>query len=215
MQFEIKLSALRAARTHAAEKDIRSYLNGICFDFRAGRIYATDGHRLFICNGYKADHDSVIVPADTIDAALKQFTGTYGRGKRNGDYVVGMTVDGDAVTIETPCGMVSGKLRDGKFPDVSRVVPRYARSIALSGFNAQYLADASDALAIYRNISAKRNFGVSIHSRGNEPAIVTDGKDGALVIVMPMRTDAAGTPQNALQWFHDTPEASGMASAAA
>jgi DNA polymerase-3 subunit beta len=215
MRFTANLSAIRAARTHAAEKDVRYYLNGVCFDFRAGRIYATDGHRLFICNGYKADHDSVIVPADTIDAALKQFTGEYGRGKRNGDAVVVMTLDGDAVTIETPCGMVSGKLLSGKFPDVGYVVPRDAGPIALSGFNARYLADASDALAIYRNIPAKRNFGVSIHSRGNESAVITDGRDGALVIVMPMRTDAAGTPQNALQWFHDTPEASGMASAAA
>jgi DNA polymerase-3 subunit beta len=215
MEFEIKLSALRAARTHAAEKDIRYYLNGVCFDFRAGRIYATDGHRLFICNGYKADHDSVIVPADTIDAALKQFTGTYGRGKAAGESPVRISAIDGLITIETPTGFVSGKALEGKFPDVSRVVPRDAGDLKLSGFNARYLSDASDALAIYRNIPAKRNFGVSIHSRGNEAAIVTDGRDGALVIVMPMRTDAAGTPQNALQWFHDTPEVSGMESAAA
>lgn len=215
MRFTANLSAIRAARTHAAEKDIRSYLNGVCFDLRAGRIYATDGHRLFVCDGHKADHDAVIVSAGTIDAALKQFTGEHGRGKRNGDAVVVMTLDGDTVTIDTPCGMVSGKVLDGKFPDVSCVVPRDAGDIKLSGFNARYLADAAEALAIYRNIPAKRNFGVSIHSRGNESAVITDGRDGALVIVMPMRTDAVGTPQNALQWFHDTPEVSGMESAAA
>lgn len=215
MRFTANLSAIRAARTHAAEKDIRSYLNGICFDLRAGRIYATDGHRLFVCNGHQFDHDAVMVSADTIDAALKQFTGEYGRGKRNGDTVVAMTVDGDTVTIETPCGMVSGKVLDGKFPDVARVVPRDAGSIVLSGFNGRYIADAADALAIYRNIPAKQKAGVSIHSRGNESAVITDGRDGALVIVMPMRTDAAGTPQAALNWFHDTPEVSGLESAAA
>lgn len=215
--FTVSLSAIRAARTHVAtDKDLRFYLRGICFDFRKGRIYATDGHRLFTCDGPKADHDDVIVPTDTLDAALKQFTGDYGRGKHLGESEVRLSVDGRTITIETPTGFVSGSAHDAKFPDVFRVVPQNVGACEASGFNGRYLADAADALCIYRNIPAKKNIGVLVHSRGKDSAIVTDGRDGALVIVMPMRLeDGQGTAQRALEWFHDAPSVSGMASAAA
>jgi hypothetical protein len=215
--FTAPLSALRAARTHVAtDKDVRFYLRGVCFNFRAGRIYATDGHRLFVCTGPKADHDNVIIPTETLDAAFKQFTGDYGRGKLLGSADVSLSVDGRTITVETPVGFLSGSAIDGTFPDVSRVVPKDAGPCITSGFNGRYLADASEALAIYHNAPAKANRGVLVHSRGTESAIITDGKDGALVIVMPMRgEDGLGTAQRALEWFHDAPAVSGMASAAA
>lgn len=216
LNFTIALSSLRAARTHSAKDDLRRYLNGICFDFRAGRIYSTDGHRLFVCTGFKADHDSVIVSNDTLDAVFKQFTGDYGRGKSLGQFEVSFSVDGNTITIETPIGLITGSALEGTFPNVSRVVPKEAGTIQTSGFNGRYLADASDALAIYRNIPAKKNTGVIVHSRGTESAIITNGRDGALVIVMPMRIeDGQGNAQSALDWFHDAPAVSGMASAAA
>lgn len=215
--FTASLSALRAARTHVAnEKDVRFYLRGVCFDFRAGRIYSTDGHRLFVCTGPKADHDNVIVPTETLDAAFKQFTGEYGRGKHNGTAEVSFSVDGRTITIETPLGFLAGTAIDGVFPDVRRVVPSQAGQSVTSGFNGRYLADASEALSIYRNVAAKQKHGVIVHSRGTDSAIVTDGRDGALVVVMPMRIESGqGTAQSALDWFHDTAAVSGLQSAAA
>ena len=214
--FTASLSALRAARTHSAKEDLRRYLNGVCFDFRAGRIYSTDGHRLFVCTGPKADHDNVIVSNDTLDAMFKQFTGDYGRGKMLGQFEVPFSVDGNTITIETPIGFISGSALEGTFPNVSRVVPKEAGAIQTSGFNGRYLADASEALSIYRNVAAKKNHGVIVHSRGTDSAIITDGRDGAFVVVMPMRIeDGQGNAQSALDWFHDTPAVSGMASVAA
>lgn len=190
------LSVLRAARTHAAEKDIRSYLCGVYFDTKAGKIVATDGHRLFCANarGVKRDVDPVIVPNELIDAALKQFTGDYARGKLEGAADVFVTVDGRSITIATPTGQVSGLALDGRYPDWRRVVPtgedgvlEYAPAVC----NYQYIADACDAIVTARNKTKKAAYehGIRVHYRGEFSAIVTDGGADVLVIVMPMRHD--------------------------
>jgi len=91
----VSLATLRAARTHTAEKDVRYYLQGVYLDTAAGKVVATDGHRLFAANarGVKSNYPAVIIPNETIDAALKQFTGEYARGKSLGAVDVTVTVD--------------------------------------------------------------------------------------------------------------------------
>ena len=191
----VSLATLRAARTHAAEKDVRYYLQGVYLDTAAGKVVATDGHRLFAANarGVKSNYPAVIVPNETIDAALKQFTGEYARGKSLGAVDVTITIDETRVTIGTPTGSVTGKAIDGRFPEWRRVVPTpdAVGEHVPAVLNTQYLADACEALSIARNLSKKAagQHAIRIHMRGEFPTIVTDNTIGVLALVMPMRND--------------------------
>jgi len=191
----VSLATLRAARTHTAEKDVRYYLQGVYLDTAAGKVVATDGHRLFAANarGVKSNYPAVIVPNETIDAALKQFTGEYARGKSLGAVDVTVTVDESHLAIGTPTGSVTGKALDGRFPEWRRVVPKPedVGDQVPAVLNTQYLADACEALSIARNLSKKAasQHAIRIHMRGEFPTIVTDNTIGVLALVMPMRND--------------------------
>jgi hypothetical protein len=208
----VSLAILRAARTHAAEKDIRQYLQGVYLDTAAGKVVATDGHRLFCANarGIKSACASVIVPNATLDAALKQFAGDYARGKMLGAADVAITIDGPAntLTITTPSGQVTGQPLDGQYPAYRRVIPT-PESVGApvpAVLNTQYLAEACEALAIARNISKKGagSHPMRIHTRGTDSAIVADSGADVLVVVMPMRHDlSAETAAVACRMAHE------------
>jgi hypothetical protein len=206
----VSLATLRAARTHTAEKDVRYYLQGVYLDTAAGKVVATDGHRLFVANarGVKSNYPAVIVPNETIDAALKQFTGEYARGKSLGAVDVTVTVDESHLAIGTPTGSVTGKALDGRFPEWRRVVPK-AEDVGEhvpAVLNTQYLADACEALSIARNVSKKAagQHAIRIHMRGEFPTIVTDNTIGVLALVMPMRNDlGADVARMACRMAHD------------
>jgi DNA polymerase-3 subunit beta len=206
----VSLATLRAARTHTAEKDVRYYLQGVYLDTTAGKVVATDGHRLFVANarGVKSNYPSVIVPNETIDAALKQFTGEYARGKSLGAVDVTVTVDESHLAIGTPTGSVTGKALDGRFPEWRRVVPK-AEDVGEhvpAVLNTQYLADACEALSIARNVSKKAasQHAIRIHMRGEFPTVITDNTIGVLALVMPMRNDlSADVARMACRMAHD------------
>jgi len=106
-------------------KDVRYYLNGICFDFVCDKIklIATDGHRLALteCNlmseseTYKAQH---IVTRSTI-VLLKSVL------KLTDSRALSVTL-GDNYIIEFRANdfLITAKLCDGKYPDYTRVVPK-------------------------------------------------------------------------------------------
>jgi DNA polymerase III sliding clamp (beta) subunit (PCNA family) len=206
----VSLATLRAARTHTAEKDVRYYLQGVYLDTAAGKVVATDGHRLFAANarGVKSNYPAVIIPNETIDAALKQFTGEYARGKSLGAVDVTVTVDELHLAIGTPTGSVTGKALDGRFPEWRRVVPK-AEDVGdqvPAVLNTQYLTDACEALSIARNVSKKAagQHAIRIHMRGEFPTIVTDNTIGVLALVMPMRNDlGADVARMACRMAHD------------
>jgi DNA polymerase-3 subunit beta len=206
----VSLATLRAARTHAAEKDVRYYLQGVYLDTAAGKVVATDGHRLFAANarGVKSNYPAVIIPNETIDAALKQFTGEYARGKSLGAVDVTVTVDESHLAIGTPTGSVTGKALDGRFPEWRRVVPTpdAVGEHVPAVLNTQYLADACEALSIARNVSKKAagQHAIRIHMRGEFPTVVTDNTIGVLALVMPMRNDlSADVARMACRMAHD------------
>jgi hypothetical protein len=190
----VSLSTLRAARTHSADKDIRSYLCGVYLDTAHGFVVATDGHRMMTAvepGVRKPFAMPVIIPNDMLDAALKQFAGEHARGKPLGAVDVSITVDGAALAIMTPIGQVHGRALDGVFPEWRRVVPKAdsLKPITPTVCNWQYIADACDAFAIARNVPKNKagQHSVAVHYQGDSPAIVTDGSGDMLVIVMPMR----------------------------
>lgn len=191
----VSLATLRAARTHAATNDVRYYLQGVYLDTAAGKVVATDGHRLFVANarGVKSNYPAVIIPNETIDAALKQFTGEYARGKSLGAVDVTVTVDESHLAIGTPTGSVTGKALDGRFPEWRRVVPKPDAIGAQvpAVLNPRYLTDACEAITIARNLSKKaaEQHAMRIHMRGTDSTIVADSGADVLVVVMPLRND--------------------------
>lgn len=212
----VSLATLRAARTHSADKDIRTYLCGVYLDTQRGKVVATDGHRMLIANARGVMFPAgaaVIIPNDLLDAALKQFTGEYARGKSLGAVDVLITVDGaqNALTIKTPTGNVSGQPLAGQFPEWRRVVPKGDETAPDAGYNPravcnyQYIADACDAIVTLRNKTKKAasSHAVRVQYRGEFPAIVCDADADAVVIVMPMRNDmSAEAPRNACAMAH-------------
>lgn len=47
--FTIPMSTIRAVLPTIPKTDVRFYLVGALFDLDAGRIVATDGHRMIVC----------------------------------------------------------------------------------------------------------------------------------------------------------------------
>ena len=181
--FNVSVNALRAARTHAADKDIRYYLQGVHFDLDAGRIVSTDGHRLFVCAGpvvYGAG--TFIMPNTLIDNVLKAIGKKYLYDEVEVSYASG------TIQIKTANGTFSSGAVDGKFPEWRRVIPQTVTG-EVAQFNPQYLADAQEALAIYQGLKPL-NLIFKVAHNGDSPAVCTTGDDSVLVIVMPLRADA-------------------------
>lgn len=205
----VSLATLRAARTHSAVKDVRYHLCGVYFDTKAGKVVATDGHRMLIATarGVKVDAPPVIIPNDLLDAALKQFGGEYARGKSLGAVDVAVTVDGVQLTITTPTGQVSGKALDGQFPDWRRVVPKAddVATFAPAVLNWEYVMDACEALTIAANIGKAKagQHATRVQQRGEFPAIVCSSNPNVMALVMPLRNDLhAEAPQVACRMAH-------------
>jgi hypothetical protein len=205
----VSLATLRAARTHSAVKDVRYYLCGVYLDTKAGKVVATDGHRMLIATarGVKVDAPPVIIPNDLLDAALKQFGGEYARGKALGAVDVAVTVDGVQLTITTPTGQVSGKALDGQFPEWRRVVPKAddVATFAPAVLNWEYVMDACEALTIAANIGKAKagQHATRVQQRGEFPAIVCSSNPNVMALVMPLRNDLhAEAPQVACRMAH-------------
>lgn len=193
----VSLATLRAARTHSADKDVRYYLCGVYLDTKAGKVVATDGHRMLVAHtrGVRSAGAPVIIPNELLDAALKQFSGEYARGKVLGACDVSIMVDGvqNSLTIATPTGQVTGRPLEGIFPEWRRVVPKGDEEGLLDGapavLNSDYVTDACAAFAIARNISKATagQHAVRVLQRGEFPSIVCDRDPDMVVVVMPLR----------------------------
>ena len=192
----VPLSLIRAARTHAAEKDLRYYLQGVYFDTKHGKLVSTDGHRMLIASalGIQSSVAPFIISNETLDAVLSQYKGDYARGKRLGDIDVTLTVSDEmTVSFNTPIGLISGKPVDGTFPDYRRVIPK--PDDVMTGkpavFNQTYIYEAFDAILVARNktLKAASNYAVKVFGFGDSCGVVTDGSGGVVVIVMPIRNE--------------------------
>ena len=195
--FEVSINAIRAARSHAPDKDVRYYLLGVHFDLEAGRIVATDGHRAFICAGpVVPGAGTFIMPNGLIDNVLKAV------GKRPLYDTVKVSVSDigapRAITIDAVSGTFSAPAVDGTFPDWRRIVPQSV-SGELAQFNPEYLTDAREALATYQGFKADKA-AFKIAHNGASPSICTSNCDDALVIVMPLRDMGAADATSRAAW---------------
>ena len=188
MKISLKTSVLRAALLCSAKKDIRYYLQGICISFNhpeIAMVYGTNGHILFAGQS----------PIEVIEAP-----DAYGfEIIVPGDVIKGLDKKAEVVMLETIDAMpkghyVLGNTRfqaiDARFPDVSRVIPSrdaFAEQKA-SYFKPEYLCTANEALAMF--YGNKKDKCYSLAQRGDASGVVHNGRNDALVVVMPMRNDA-------------------------
>lgn len=179
MKIKVSKILLESALIFQAKKDIRYYLNGICFK-ADGRVCSTDGRRAFVGGNHKSKLNE-----DVILSITKPPTKSY-----------------DYVEIDTATGIVSyctdTNLRvgvglceviDGKFPDIDRIIPKEKNPCDRIGFNAGYLSDIEKAAKIF---SPKFSM-VIFEVNGARDAAVAKLKsphgDHATIVVMPMRID--------------------------
>lgn len=181
--FDVPVKALRAARTHAATKDVRYYLCGVFFDLQNGRIVATDGHRMLVCEGPKMlDVPSFIMSNEQVDSVLK-----LAKGKKAPESVQVEVNGSEFIRVHVGESITTQKRIDGTFPDYVRVTPkRFTQETAQ--FNANYLADAFNALADYFGIKPA-SFAPRLEHNGSAAAVMHWNRPGCYAVIMPMRTD--------------------------
>ena len=188
MKITLKTSVLRAALICAAKKDLRYYLQGVCISINGpdvAMIYGTDGHILFagqcpiVCHVAPENYGfEIIIPSDTIKAIDKKV-----------EFVDLMTIEGGEKGYYL-LGNSRFQAYDARYPDISRVVPaRDAFSeIKASYFDPELLVKGNEALAMYYGTKKRKVF-FSLLQRCDYSGVIHDGKNDALVVIMPMRND--------------------------
>lgn len=186
----ISTNSLRAALHCVATKDIRYYLNGVCLQIteKASALYvvATNGHILFASRQEldwtdepKAGPWTIIIPTDTVKAALNQWRKLSNiplLALPDGNYQLGSSV-------LTPI--------DGKFPDWNRVIPRDKMNGEAASFDPRLMLRAHKALA---DFTGNKSLYADVSYNGpDNAALLIRGQD-CLCVVMPWKSGPAYKP---------------------
>jgi len=182
MKISIQASAIRAATICAAKKDIRYYLQGVYINV-AHRDYATvcgtDGHVLFAGRATIENMAGDLLPFNMIvplDVAKKI-------DKRAAAVILESLPDGTYLLDGTRFAPL-----DGRFPDYKRVIPRMDQiqtaPVAPGHFDYALIVRGNDALNAYYGGKTKV---YPLEQRGNDSAVMHNGENVAVVVVMPMR----------------------------
>lgn len=148
-----------------ANQDVRYYLNGMLFDFRAGRLrtVATDGHRLAVC-----DHDgSASVSQDRQLIVPRKGVMELVRMLADDDGEVSLALGRNHVRLVKDGTKFTSKLIDGRFPDYEAVIP--------VGADKQILVDCEpfmQALQRAAILSNEKYRGVRLEATGGTLKIV-------------------------------------------
>lgn len=149
MKFALPVKAVINAQKCQAKYDVRYYLEG--FHVTKGSVVATNGHYLYQANLKNCelpDYMQALVgdnelPESVIINMVQQIKPPI---KRAGcEYVLFEIAENDviATTIDHLGGKIAvylGKVVDGKFPDVNKIIPSEVESnFAEIGINADYL----------------------------------------------------------------------------
>ena len=188
----VNADMLRAALLCASDEQSRFYLRGVYVD-PAGKLVATDGHRMFVGtidlaasehNPAPGSFDGWIICRDVLKRALAGYK------------LPTITIAPDRVG-DIACAPV-----DGSYPDWRRVVPSEISGTAAQ-FNPAYMADMGKIGALLagkpkRGYSAGTGLTAHIHHNGESAAGVTfPGVDNAYAVIMPIRFYSARTDATA------------------
>ena len=175
----IPTDLLKAALLCASSEETRYYLKGVHLS-TSGHMVTTDGHRLFCAKLSEAVLTDVIIPLDTVKAALKLAPKKAGTIELNGNTLGGVTF--------TPI--------DGAFPDWRRVIPpaegfKPGEDQTPAHFNPDYIYDLGQ---MAHALGSKSGCGFRMHAWDNEsPHGVTFGRSDCFAVIMPMRQQSEMT----------------------
>ena len=178
----IPTDLLKAALFCASNEESRYYLRGVHLS-TSGHMVTTDGHRLFCAKLAEAVPADVIIPLDTVKAALKLAPKKAATIELNGNTLGGV--------VFTPV--------DGTFPNWKAVIPAadgYANGDGKPAFfNPDYVYDLGQ---MSRALGSKNGTAFEIHGwdSGSPHGVTFAGRDDCFAVIMPMRQVANGTPWN-------------------
>lgn len=179
MKIKVSKTLLESALIFQAKKDIRYYLNGICFK-ADGRVCSTDGHRAFVGGKHEGE-----LSEDVILSVTKSPTKAY-------DYAE-IDTDTGIVSYHTDTTLCVGvslcEVIDGRFPDIDRVIPKETSPTERIGFNAKYLADVEKVAKLFNPKWESVVFELNGHTNATVAKLKSYNGEDAKIIVMPMRID--------------------------
>lgn len=179
MKIKVSKILLESALIFQAKKDIRYYLNGICFK-ADGRVCSTYGHRAFVGGKHEGE-----LTEDVILSVTKAPTKNYEYANIDTDAKI-ITYHLDN-TVQVGVGMVA--VIDGRFPDIDRIIPKETSPTERIGFNAKYLADVEKAAAIFNAKFECVIFDLNPSPKASVANLKSPSGETAKIIVMPMRID--------------------------
>lgn len=179
MKIKVSKILLESALIFQAKKDIRYYLNGICFK-ADGRVCSTDGHRAFIGSKHEGElKEDVILSVTKAPAKSYKYAEIYTDS--------GIVTYYDAFDIRVGVGLC--EVIDGKFPDIDRVIPKETAPTDRIGFNASYLANVEKVAKLFNPKWASVLFELNGHTNATVAKLTSYNGEEAKIIVMPMRID--------------------------
>jgi DNA polymerase-3 subunit beta len=177
----ISTDLLKAALLCASTEETRYYLKGVHLS-TSGHMVTTDGHRLFCAKLAEAVPADVIIPLETVKAALKLAPRKAETIELNGNTFGGV--------VFQPV--------DGTFPDWRRVIPaadgfKPGDDTTPAHFNPDYIYDLGQ---MARALGSKTGTAFRIHAWGceNPHGVTFSGRDDCFAVIMPMRQAADATP---------------------
>lgn len=177
MKLKISKLLLESALIFQAHKDVRYYLNGICF-MSDGRIASTDGHRAFI----GGSHDNELT-GNVIIKMGKSPTKRY-------EYAILDTKSKIATYHDEAGAMVRAGICeeiDGRFPDIDRVIPKETKAADCIVFNAGYLVDIEKAAKLFNPKFSSVKFELNGNTNAAACCLSAPSGETAKIVVMPMR----------------------------
>lgn len=179
----IPTDLLKAALLCASTEETRYYLKGVHLS-TSGHMVTTDGHRLFCAKLAEAVPADVIIPLDTVKAALKLAPRKAETIELNGN---------------TFGGVVFQPI-DGTFPNWKAVIPpmdgfKPGDDTAPAHFNPDYIYDLGQ---MSRALGSKTGTAFEIHAWNPESphGVTFAGRDDCFAVIMPMRRTKDATPWN-------------------
>ena len=176
----IPTDLLKAALLCASTEETRYYLKGVHLS-TSGHMVTTDGHRLFCAKLAEAVPADVIIPLDTVKAALKLAPKKAAVIELNGNTLGGV--------VFQPV--------DGTFPDWRHVIPAadgyQSGTNTPAHFDPDYIYDLGQ---MARALGSKTGTAFRIHAWGceNPHGVTFSGRDDCFAVIMPMRQAADATP---------------------
>jgi len=186
MKLTITASTIRAAAIAAATKDIRYYLVGVHISIAHegfATVYGTDGHMLFAGRAvYESLTDdpmqtlAITIPLDIVKKCDKRAQVFTLESLPDGAYMLD--------------GMRFSPL-DGRYPDVQRVITRrdQIKPAEVAFCNPDLLIRAQAAMALH--YGDKKGQPYTMLQQGSSAALIHNGQNDAVCVVMPMRDGGA------------------------